>query len=205
MYEMKKNLIKLESKTPEDKSKLNEFIKEFHYTYFEDYILNNLDVTVETTFVSGYGNFIWKISKRSKGQFEIPLSDQRLEHSWYFKDTKNINEYFEIEFVVKEIEKNKNEIDTLVNSEPQHHIGFLNQLLKPSLEIQDISFNVNKDSSLTYSELISATNYEVCVFLHGCMKDFIIIPTKHYRQKYPYDLKRAIEESNKEYDEIMMS
>ena len=144
--------------------------------------------TVETTFVSGYGNFLWNVPK---GIFDktplrrIRRDDPKLEV---------IDEDFEIEFVCEEVLLSKEEVlkklGWFENNEPTFNIY-------SKKKIVDISFNVNKNSSLTYSQLLFSLINESDRIHWGLRKDYHIYPTKSERKHFPYDLSKSFELANK--------
>lgn len=142
------------------------------------------NVIVETTFDGLYGNFLYKIKPRC-GFEKVPHRD--------LKNTdprdEYIDEYFEIEFVVSRKDKTAEEIKEIVkNSKYDWEIEYQ---AKPKLIIKDISFNIHKQSSFIFSDLLSSFVNEVRKFQYYSRKDVIRTPSTQERQHFPYDLDKA--------------
>ncbi len=185
----------MNNKNEIDTSEILEYNTDIYSNYdgFEEVTLIN-QFKVETTFVSGYGNFLWNVPKNTfqKTPLRHTLRDDPV--------FEKINEEFEIEFVCEEILLSKNEIlkqfeEWYEKREPSYNIY-------SKKKIVDISFNVHKDSSLTYSQLLFSLINETNHIHWGLRKDLITYPCKYERQLFPYDLEKSFKLAYKRLDDI---
>lgn len=152
-------------------------------------------IKVETTFVSNFGNFLWNVPKNNFRK--SPLRRIRRDD----KEFAKIDEQFEIEFVCEEVVLTKQEILELFeqwffNSDSTHNFYSKKKII-------DISFNVHKDSSLTYSELLFSLINTTDFVYWGLRKDLITYPTKSERKHFPYDLEKSFKLAYKRQDYII--
>ena len=208
---MKNNYVKLQANTNKEKQLLSNVINEIteeerkirnqnsndqidtseilenNTSFYSDYkefevvpLMNQFNV--ETTFVSGYGNFVWNVPKGIIDKTplrRIRRDDPKLEV---------IDEDSKAE-ILKQFE------DWFENYEPTYNIY-------SKKKIVDISFNVHKNSSLTYSELLFSLINETDRIYWGLRKDFITYPSKYERQHFPYDLEKSFKLAYKRLDDI---
>ena len=159
----------------------------FDYEKFSSLILMD-ELTVETSFVHGYGNFIWKITKN---KFEKYPLRRLLRDDSYPRD--KINELFEIEFICETEREPKSKInDEFLEKYPEIY-----EKKKYYIRVKDISFNVHKESSLTFLELIWSLFNEVDHCNWILRKDYGDIPGKREREIFPFDLNKAHRLANK--------
>lgn len=220
---MKNNYVKLQANTNKEKQLLSNVINEIteverknrnqnsndqidtseilenNTSFYSDYkefevvpLMNQFNV--ETTFVSGYGNFVWNVPKGIIDK--TPLRRTRRDDP----KLEVIDEDFQIEFVCEEVLLSKAEIlkqfeDWFENYEPSFNIY-------SKKKIVDISFNVHQNSSLTYSELLFSLINEMDRINWGLRKDFITYPSKYERQHFPYDLEKSFKLAYKRLDDI---
>ena len=102
------------------------------------------NITVETNYVNGFGNFKWKIPKNlfHKTPLRILNRDDK-----GLNEMEYINEYFEIEFVCEEVKNEESNIETNLKLLQDFGFNFFTYI-----KINSISFHINKDSELTYSQ-----------------------------------------------------
>jgi hypothetical protein len=169
-----------------------ETLKNTESTYFEYEKFSSLilmgELTVETSFVHGYGNFIWKIPKN---KFEKYPLRQLLREDPYPRE--KINELFEIEFICETEREPKSKI----NDEFLEKFPEIFEKSKFYIRVKDISFNVHKDSSLTFLELTWSLFNEVNRCNWILRKDYGDIPGKREREIFPFDLHKAHQLANK--------
>lgn len=161
------------------------------YDDFEKVTLIN-QFKVETTFVSGYGNFLWNVPKNTfqKTPLRHILRDDPI--------FEKIDEEFKIEFVCEEVLLSKDEILNQFEEWYEHREPSYNIYSKK--KIIDISFNVRKNSSLTYSQLLFSLINETDLIHWGLRKDLITYPCKYERQHFPYDLEKSFKLAYKKLD-----
>ena len=237
---MKKDLIKLEAKTDQEKQILSNIItpktreqykaiqeyvlklwlennKEYPEGYddnFENHEGDNSDfaqfqqlavllhkhITVETTYSDSYGNFLFKVNKSA--EFDKVPNTRPLKKSDSLDE--KINEYFEIEFIVKEVHSTYKEIVKQVEEfKTWNEPDFIASWIKPKLIIQDISFNVHKDSNLSYLDLLTSTVNEGNRLSWLIRKDFGDIAGESERRLFPFDLEKANKLANFRLDNIL--
>lgn len=173
--------------TPELETLKNTESTYFEYGKFASLILMG-ELTVETSFVHGYGNFIWKIPKNKFEKYPL----RRLKRDDPYPREK-INEQFEIEFICE----TEREPESKINDEFLEKFPEIYEKSKYYIRVKDISFNIHKDSSLTFLELIWSLFNEVDYCNWILRKDFGDIPGKREREVFPFNLNKAHQLANK--------
>lgn len=184
------NLVKLHPET--DSQVINMFDD---YAEVENLILYN-NIIVETNYVNGFGNFKWKIPENLF--YKTPLRQLKRDDK-NLNDMDPINEYFEIEFVCEEVENEKGNVEDKMKM--LKDFGFN---LFTYIKIINISFNVNKNSKLTYSNLLFSLVNHTAHLNYGLRKDYIRVPSSCHRKLSPFDLQKATELVFKELDDYWL-
>ena len=159
----------------------------FDYETFESLILMG-ELKVETSFINGYGNFIWRIAKNKFEKY--PLRRIKRDDP---DPSEKIQEPFEVEFICEK----EREPESKINDDFRHKFPEIYEKRKYYIRVKDISFNVKKDTSLTFLELIWSLFNEVDRCNWILRKDYGGIPGKLEREIFPFDLNKAHQLANK--------